>query len=253
MNIFLQIFGSIASIGGIPLAIYLYLRSREAKYSKLRQEVVKILSFQIGEGRNLSTFEIQAVIDSKIRGARVKLDSIVVNDVVEDLVSETISSPMLESDRKKEILDNLRKIHQRGNILYALDRYDISLRSFLYGIRNYVKLTTEDSELIKERIGEFEAEELVKKPVKAEAVSTIFGIVGVIVAALAFLISFFGESKIMESFSTFFENNEQLLRITLGIIAGIVASILTALISKTKKDFGRKFRGKDKKIKEENG
>lgn len=66
MNNILQIIGSIASIGGIPLAIYLFLRSKEAKLIRLKREIVKILSYQIGEGRNLSIFEIQAVIDSKL-------------------------------------------------------------------------------------------------------------------------------------------------------------------------------------------
>jgi hypothetical protein len=241
MDTFLQIFGSVASIGGIPLAIYLYLRSREAKHDRLRREIVKVLSFQIGEGRNLSTFEIQTVIDSKIREARGKPDSISVNDVVEDLVSETISSPMLESDRKKEIIDNLRKIHQRGNILYALDRYDISFRSFLSGIQGYVKLAPEDCELIRETTRESEAEKVIKKLKRGEAVSTIFGLVGSVVSLIAGLILFLGELGILSAFSRFFQNNQQLFALALGIISGLVASILTALVSKREKRSAKKF------------
>ena len=67
------------------------LGSREVKFSKLKREIVKILSYQIGEGRNLSTFEIQAVIDSKIREAGIKGNALSVSEIVEDLVSETIS------------------------------------------------------------------------------------------------------------------------------------------------------------------
>jgi len=43
------IIGSIASIGSLPLAIYLYLKSREAKYNRVFREIVNIQSFQIEE------------------------------------------------------------------------------------------------------------------------------------------------------------------------------------------------------------
>ena len=54
MSSVLQLLGSIASIGSIPLAIYLYLRNQEVRHSMLRREIVKALSFQIGEGRELT-------------------------------------------------------------------------------------------------------------------------------------------------------------------------------------------------------
>ena len=65
MDAFLQILGSVASIGSIPLTIYFYLRSRESKFTKLKFDIVKVLSYQIGEGRELALFEVGAVIDSK--------------------------------------------------------------------------------------------------------------------------------------------------------------------------------------------
>lgn len=67
VNAALQVLGSLASLAAIPLSVYLYLRSREARAAKLRREIVRILSYQIGEGRDLSLFEVQAVIDSKTR------------------------------------------------------------------------------------------------------------------------------------------------------------------------------------------
>jgi hypothetical protein len=148
MDYLLQILGSVASIGSIPLAIYLYLRSREAKYFKLRQDIARVLSFQIGEERELSTFEIQAVIDSKIRENKLKPNSIKVDEIVEDLVSETISSPLLDRQHKSEIIKNLQHVHQRGRLLRMIDQYDISHRDFLMGIQSSVKLTEQDAELI---------------------------------------------------------------------------------------------------------
>jgi hypothetical protein len=132
MEYLLQILGSIASIGSIPLAVYLYFRSREAKHTKARQEIVRIISFQVGEGRRLSTFEIRAVIDSKIRESRIRENSITVNEIIEDLVSETIMSPMLESQRKAEIIENLRSIHERRS---ATRQYHPLLHSLLLSSR----------------------------------------------------------------------------------------------------------------------
>ena len=123
MNYFLGIVGSAASIVSVPLAIYLYLRSREAAERRIRQEIAKILSYQIGENRLLSGFEIQAVIDSECRENRVKLGSITPSDVIEDLVSDTITNPMLNSERKEHIIRNLRAVHEQSEVFMILSRY----------------------------------------------------------------------------------------------------------------------------------
>ncbi|MES1934663.1 hypothetical protein T35B1_18763 [Salinisphaera shabanensis T35B1] len=44
MNELLQIIGSVASILGVPLAVYLYLKGQVQKYSDVRREIVKRLS-----------------------------------------------------------------------------------------------------------------------------------------------------------------------------------------------------------------
>ena len=67
ITVIVQVIGSIASILGIPLAIYLYLRQRESNIRKIRELILDILSRQIGEGRSLSVFEIRSVIESVLR------------------------------------------------------------------------------------------------------------------------------------------------------------------------------------------
>ena len=57
-----QLIGSIASVGSIPLAVYFYLKSKETKLIKIKNDIIRTLSYQIGENRNLSTFEIDTVI-----------------------------------------------------------------------------------------------------------------------------------------------------------------------------------------------
>ncbi len=110
MESLLTYIGSFASIGGIPLAIYLYLKSREGKIDKIRRDILQIISYQIGEDRRLNTFEIEKVISSNIRNNKLAIESITVGNIIEDLISDTISSPLLNSESKNKILENLKDI-----------------------------------------------------------------------------------------------------------------------------------------------
>lgn len=114
LDAILPTIGSVASIGSIPLAVYLFLRTREAKYVRVRREIVRTLSYQIGEGRELPRFEISAVVASKLREANLKLSAINVIEILDDLVSETIANPMLEATRKETIVGNLERLHRIG-------------------------------------------------------------------------------------------------------------------------------------------
>ncbi|EHA1078957.1 hypothetical protein [Vibrio alginolyticus] len=110
MEIILTYVGSIASIIGIPLAIYLYLKSREDKVDKVRLDIINTISYQIGESRELKLFEIERVIGSNLRSNKLDSGVIVAVNIIEDLISNTISSPLLNPSRKDEILKNLENI-----------------------------------------------------------------------------------------------------------------------------------------------
>lgn len=110
MDNILTYIGTIASIASIPLAIYFYIKSREETADKIRREILRIISYQIGENRTLNFFEIEKVINSNIRNNKLKKGTITPKNVIEDLISDTISSPLLDSTRKDAILKNLREI-----------------------------------------------------------------------------------------------------------------------------------------------
>jgi len=116
METVLTYIGSIASIGGIPLAIYLYLKSREDKIDKIRRQVLQIISYQIGEKRDLKIFEIEKVINSNVRNNKLAIGSITASNIIEDLISDTIASPLLDPERKNQIIDNLQKIFPSENL-----------------------------------------------------------------------------------------------------------------------------------------
>jgi hypothetical protein len=109
----LAVAGSIASIGAIPLSVYLYLKSRIHKLLKIRREIVEKLSFRIGEGGALNTLVIDSVKNSYARKYKLRPNSILLDEIVEDLIAETINSPLLEAKRREEIINNLCESHSK--------------------------------------------------------------------------------------------------------------------------------------------
>jgi hypothetical protein len=227
MDSFLQMLGSIASIGSIPLAIFLYVRSREARFNKIKQEIVKILSYQIGEGRNLSVFEINSVISSKIRENGIKNSSIEVDDIIEDLVSETISSPMLESERKKEIISNLGAIHKKGKLESILERnilqkVDLSDKVGKQNTKDeFDKIITSSKQHIEAM------ERNVAKFSYTSRLSERFAVIASIITIIAFIVSSLGEKSIQDSVSKFFNENIEMVKIGLSIVVTIIAGLIT--------------------------
>ncbi|HFD4110555.1 TPA: hypothetical protein ACPVYA_004661, partial [Vibrio parahaemolyticus] len=113
MNEVLQIVGSLASIVGIPLAVYLYIKSKAEKHFEVRREIVKRLSYQVGEGREISPFELNVIIDSLVREKKIKESVITPDSVIEDLTSEIVSSPLLDKNRKDTVVIELQKLHSK--------------------------------------------------------------------------------------------------------------------------------------------
>ncbi|MDP1881066.1 MAG: hypothetical protein Q8K60_09035 [Parachlamydiaceae bacterium] len=227
MDSFLQILGSIASIGSIPLAIFIYIRSREVKFYRIKQEIVKILSYQIGEGRSLSVFEISAVISSKVRENSIKNNAIEVYDIIEDLVSETIASPMLESERKKEIISNLESLHTKDKLSIIqtkpiLGKIDTSENPNNQKTnRNFgdnINISDTHSISMKENISKFNY---------TSKLSERFAVIASVMTIIALIITVFGEKVILVSLSTFFNENLEIVKISLSLIVGLIAAFAT--------------------------
>ena len=111
MESFLTYVGSIASIGSVPLAIFIFLKSKEQKKDKTRQLIIKIISYRIGEQRDLDYFELEMILKSNLRNNKLNQTAINMKSILEDLISETVSSPLLDSKRKDEILENIKSIY----------------------------------------------------------------------------------------------------------------------------------------------
>lgn len=243
MGSFLQVIGSIASIASIPLAVYLFLRQREEKHYRLRQEICRTLSYQLGEGRTLSEFEVYSVIDSKCRAYRAKPDTITQDEVVEDLVAETISNPMLDSGRKQEILQNLQNLHTFVMALDVLTKHDITPAGILRLASQHVELSPDERELLDREERRLEA---APRPERVTAaLSTTFGIIA---ALITVLVGVFGSvANIGDFVSKISSVNGEWPKWISGVLLGMVSSLIAAFFTFLVK---KEAKGKDQKKKE---
>jgi uncharacterized integral membrane protein len=231
----LTILGTIASLGAIPLSIYLYLKTKEAKLDKIRKEIVKTLSYQIGEERQITSFEIQTVINSKIRENRFKKNTINIDEIVEDLVSEIISSPMIDRNKKQIILADLKSIYIK----------DETLDNVKDEILDNIKEDNLTPDYLEHKIRDFDSKQELEERLSAETkgksyerISTWFAIIAAVITIIFTIISFISK----DSFEILFEKisqNKGISSIVLGLAAGLIISTLTGLLMTLKKRIQR--------------
>lgn len=230
MNDFFSLIGTLASIGSIPLSIYFYLKSRENKFDSIKRSIVKILSHQIGDRRVLTTFEIQTVINSITREHRVDNNKISVDQIIEDLVAETISNPLLDKDVKEKIIAELKKIYYKGELLDKIEEIE------------FTKSTTEDLEtelkqiLEKNRdVYEVELSTIKKKTSRLSEMFAIIASVTTLSAAILILIGKENSEKLIidnDKFYGFLKENDFYIGLILSIATAVFSSILLLVIKK---------------------
>lgn len=229
MNEFFQIIGSIASLTSIPLAIYLYLKSREAKFDRLKKEIAKILSYQIGDERQVTTFEIKTVINSKLRENRIKTDSISVSEVTEDLVAEVIASPLINKNRKTEILKELRKIYLKGELFDEIDSIEDDTEITWENIEPKFKSIVEHRKVLDQKLSELKE----KNDRYRERLSSVFALTAAVLTIVIAFVGFIGEDKLKDLITPIDEGLKQyefIVTVFAGLITSILAGLMTALI-----------------------
>lgn len=227
MGSFLQLIGSIASIAGVPLTVYFFLRQLEAKHYRVRQEICRTLSYQLGEGRVLSQFEVRSVIGSKCREHRAKAHRTAQDEVIEALVTETISNPMLDSVRKQEILQNLQSLHSYVMALEVLTRHDITPAGILQLAAQHVDLTPEERGILDREDTRLTASELHHEGV-LDTFSTRFGVVIVgLMSVLAALIVL--SERVRYFVSDILATNGLLPTMSSGLLLGMLSSIIATI------------------------
>lgn len=107
MEIILQFIASFASIFSVPLAIIIYLKTCENRQNKIRLEIVRSLSYRIGDGKVLSKSEINSVLKSKLRDYNIRKSNITEVAVLEDITADVVSNPFLSREQKSEIIKGI--------------------------------------------------------------------------------------------------------------------------------------------------
>lgn len=229
MNEILQIIGSVASILGVPLAVYLYLKSQVQKYAQVRREIVKRLSHQIGEGRTVGLFELNAVIDSLVRENRLKKGAITGNSIIEDLIAETVSSPLLDSGRKEQLISELSHVHSIGKVYQAIQSDGSIYEKFI----EHLKIeggNADEAEKIQEEIAN--ASEKSRESAKTPE---LFALISGVIGSMAALMSITGITEGLYILPKILDSS-LITNVSLGVGASIVAALIVSLIAKRASD-----------------
>ena len=228
LNDLLQLVGSLASIIGIPLAIFLYLKGQLLKYTEVRREIIKTLSYQIGEGRSVKLFELNSVIDALVREKRLKPNSISVTSIIEDLTTEIISSPLLESQRKEKVVKELSYLHPVGKILNSIKQDENIYANFIEFINQHNLEEPEQVEVLQEELKKTNNESNSKS---LDMFGFIAGIMSIFVATLSFI-----DYSTSLKFIPKILNNEMLTSMIAGISISIISAIIVSVFKQNNKN-----------------
>lgn len=103
-NIF-QFVGTFASIFSIPLAIILYFKISDVRQNKIRLEIIRSLSYRIGDGDVLSKIEVSAVFHSKLREHNIRKPIFNEVSILEDIVADAVSNPFVTNMQKACVIN----------------------------------------------------------------------------------------------------------------------------------------------------
>jgi len=106
----LQMLGAFASMTSVPLAVYLYMRTLNNRYEKVRQEIIRIYASHIGAGGVLTSFFITSILHAKLRADKLKDGVITEISLLEDLIADISCNPLLSSQAKGMIFEELLRI-----------------------------------------------------------------------------------------------------------------------------------------------
>jgi len=227
MNEILQVIGSLASICAVPLAVYIYLKTKLHAYSGVRREIVRRLSHQIGENRTITFFELRAVIDSLSRENQLPPGSITPDSIVDDLVAETVSSPLLDSSKKDSLVRELEAIHTSSQVdMKVLDEPQQLEGNQEDDLDDTVRLGRRENETRKLQRQE-------SKIRKTETIANTFGFVAASIGIGASVASFSDFAATSDIVKKILELNFP-VAVLIGVIVSIVAGTIAGIVAKYK-------------------
>ena len=217
MNSIFNFIGTFASILSIPLAIYFYLKSSDARQNRIRLDIIRSISYRIGEGAALDKSEVSAVFNSKLREYNVRKPYFSETTILEDIIADAVSNPFLESSKKTQIILSV------GNVLESYLIHD--------GTRANEKSheTKEDyATLLKEKATH-------QRQTMDSLRSSIFMIISSTAALLLTTLSITFEKQISPPALTSDFSIEAFISVLVSIIAGVLSLVIVSISKKNKK------------------
>jgi len=227
MNDLISIIGTIASVGSIPLAIYLYIKSKENTFDKVKRDIVRILSHQIGSGRQLTTFEIQAVINSKLRDNKINPVNISVDEIIEDLIAEVISNPLIDNEKKEFYLNNFKTIFSKGKLLAFIDSMTLD---DLTKDTSKVEINEKVETIIKKEVEARKDFELKSK--KVDSLASWFGVIGSTVTVILGILTTMGDKFVVAPFFDTINKYQEVSTLLISLFAGLLTLLSATLLRK---------------------
>lgn len=171
--------GSIASIVGVPIAIWLYLKQVESKKLALQKSIVRQLSFEVGKGRVPSVFEIKSTIETESRYARISPGNLKVHHIIEDLVTEVLGSPLLDSVSKEKAISGLKDIHPIGKFISSIYQNE-DLLPYISHLIDRDETQSESKQILKKILDE----KVEISPQIGPSFVTLFGVISIPLALI---------------------------------------------------------------------
>lgn len=231
MSQLLQWIGTFASIISVPLAIFFYYKTIDGKYEKVKKELINLFSSYIGTGNKLSLFYISSVINAKLRENNLKAGCITTNSIIEDLIVEIISNPLLNNEAKKSILYDLETLVNPiltvpdGKLAGGKSLSNEDLNDAAERRKKIAEALRNGEPVVVETRKEKNKIKLDKK------VQIITAWVSIVATILSFLIS---TGQVTEIFKVIDLTNT-VSQILVGIVASVIAALIMFLIEKIRR------------------
>jgi len=218
MNEILQFVGTFASVFSIPLAIILYIKTSDTRQNKIRLDIIRSISYRIGEGKALARIEVSAVFNSKIREHNIRKPFFSETTILEDIIADAVSNPFLTSEQKTTIIEDVATVLEAYGVVEkkaSVDKADL-----------HVKYTKYDP-IISEVQG------------KRRTSTAIFGLVTAMLSTIIAIVSLYGTifPDLLRDINFPFE---VLLSLLVTIFAGVITMSISILFRKANKKQSRK-------------
>lgn len=224
MNDIISLIGTIASIGSIPLGFYFFFKGQEEKRDKVKRDIVKILLYQLNDSNLVSIFEIQSVINSKCRENKVNVDSVAMSEIIDDLLSEIISNPLLQKDNKTTFIANLKFLSHR-----ILTSTDGNMKTENVTIQNIQNIDQDKLEVELQ-----DAQRKIKEKDKSDNFSELFRLVtSIIVSLLGVGLSASDLLFNKNLWDDIIKNNAFVTTLIGGLVTAILGLVISLIVKRT--------------------